>query len=331
MARARAGTLFDLCAGFVYSQILLACVELELPQRLREGSKDAAELAPALGLTTARTERLLAAASALQIAAAQRNGRYGLGSTGAALIDNPGVTAMIAHHRLLYDDIRDPVALLRGEVQTSLGRYWPYATGDVAADEAAPYSKLMAASQTMIAAEIFGAYRIARHRRLLDVGGGSGGFLIEAARRAPRLELALFDLPAVAALARARLAADPAGARTAVSEGDFRRDPLPDGADLVTLVRVLHDHDDGAALTLLRAVRRALAPGGTVLIGEPMAGTRGAEKAGGAYFGLYLLAMGSGRPRTPRAIRALLRQAGFSSAQLRPTQNPLLARVMTAQ
>ena len=323
--------MFDLCAGFVYSQILLACVELKLPERLLEGSKSAPELAPLIGLTTEQTERLLVAATALRIARAQADGRYGLGSAGAALIDNPGVTAMIAHHRLLYDDVRDPVALLRGEVQTSLNRYWPYATGDVAAGDAAPYSKLMAASQTMIAAEVLGAYRVARHRRMLDVGGGSGGFVIEAAKRAPRLELALFDLPAVAALARVRLAADPAGARTKVFEGDFRRDPLPGGADLVTLVRVLHDHDDEAALALLRAVRRAVVPGGRVLIGEPMAGTPGAEKAGGAYFGFYLLAMGSGRPRTPRTIRLLLRRAGFGSAQLRPTQNPLLARVMVAQ
>ncbi len=250
---------------------------------------------------------------------------------GAALIDNPGVLAMIAHHRLLYDDLRDPVALLRGEVETSLGGYWPYATGEVAIEKATPYSSLMAASQTMIAAEVLGAYRVARHRRLLDVGGGSGGFVIEAARRAPRLRLGLFDLPAVAALARERLAADPAGARTTVFEGDFRRDRLPEGADLITLVRVLHDHDDDAVLSLLQAVRRALPMGGRLLIGEPMAGTGGAEKAGGGYFGFYLLAMGSGRPRTPRELRGLLRLAGFASASLRPTRNPLLARVMIAQ
>ena len=327
MARRRAGALFDLCAGFVYSQILLACVELDVPRRLLDGSCEATTL----GLTPERTRRLLRAASALGIASESPDGSYRLGSVGAALIDNPGVTAMIAHHRLLYDDLRDPVALLRGEVETLLGGYWPYATGDVAADAAAPYSSLMAASQTMIAAEVLGAYRVARHRRLLDVGGGSGGFVIEAARRAPHLQLALFDLPAVTALARGRLATDPAGARTTVFEGDFRRDPLPRGADLVTLVRVLHDHDDDVVVSLLRAVRRALPPGGRLLIGEPMAGTRGAEKAGGGYFGFYLLAMGSGRPRTPREIRGLLRLAGFASASLRSTQNPLLARVMIAQ
>ena len=36
------------------------------------------------------------------------------------------------------------------------------------------------------------------------------------------------------------------------------RDPLPTGRDIVSLVRVIHDHDDAAALTILRAARRAL-------------------------------------------------------------------------
>jgi len=113
--------------------------------------------------------------------------------------------------------------------------------------------------------------------------------------------------------------------------GSFLTDDLPRGADIATLVRVLHDHDDDSALAILRAARRALPPGGTLLIAEPMAETRGAEPAGAAYFGFYLLAMGSGRPRTPAALTDLLRAAGFDRIRLLPTRRPLLARVMTAQ
>jgi demethylspheroidene O-methyltransferase len=69
-------------------------------------------------------------------------------------------------------------------------------------------------------------------------------------------------------------------------------------------VRVVHDHDDERVLALLRAVRAALPPGGTLLLAEPMAGTPGAQAMGDAYFGFYLLAMGSGRPRTPQRLGA---------------------------
>ena len=328
IARLRTRALFDLAAGFVYSQVLAAFVALDLASRLLNAPSDATGLAPALGLSEPATERILAAAAALGLARQQPGGRYGLGPLGAALVDNPGVLAMIAHHDRLYEDLRDPVALLRDRGRTALGDYWRYDPGrDARPETMSPYSALMDASQAMIAAEALDAYDVARHRRVLDVGGGWGAFLLEAGRRAPHLERALFDLPAVADAARARLA----GTGIAVVGGDFHTGPLPAGADLISLVRVLHDHDDGAALGLLRRVRRALASGGRLLIAEPMAGTRGAEPAGDAYFGMYLFAMGTGRPRTPRRLRAMLRAAGFAQARLLPTATPLLARVMVAQ
>ncbi len=341
VARARARALFDLCAGFVYSQVLLCVVRLDLPRRLLDGPRTAASLAAELSLDEPAAERLLAAAASLRLLAVrgaeQGRARYGLGPLGAALIDNPGVLAMIEHHGLLYDDLRDPLALLRGaHAPTGLAAYWPYATATTPNDPAlrpdsvAPYSALMAASQRIVADEVLAAYRVRRHRHLLDIGGGSGAFLLAAAGRAPGLRLTLFDLPAVADLARARLAGSPVAVRFDAVGGDFTRDPLPQGADLASLVRVLHDHDDASALALLRAVRRALVPGGRLLIGEPMSGTPGAEPAGDAYFGFYLLAMGSGRPRTPARIRAMLAEAGFARSRLLRTRTPLVARVIVA-
>jgi demethylspheroidene O-methyltransferase len=135
VARRQARALFDLCAGFVYSQVLLATVRLRLPERLMAGPRSAAALALELEMTEEAAERLLAAAASLKLLGrrgADAAGRtlYGLDSLGAALIDNPGVVAMIEHHGLLYDDLRDPVALLRGDLeQTALANYWPYAKG----------------------------------------------------------------------------------------------------------------------------------------------------------------------------------------------------------
>jgi demethylspheroidene O-methyltransferase len=338
VARRQARALFDLCAGFVYSQVLLATVRLGLPERLMAGPRSAAALALELEMMEPAMERLLIAAASLRLLARRgqdAGGRplYGLGSLGAALIDNPGVTAMIEHHGLLYDDLRDPVALLRGETtQTALANYWPYAKG-AGEGSAAPdgYSELMAVSQRFVADEVLGVYPLRRHRHLLDVGGGSGAFLMAAGAHAPNLRLTLFDLPPVAAIARDRLGASPFAARCDVVGGSFISDALPTGADVVSLVRVLHDHDDDVALVLLRAVRQALPPGGTLLVAEPMAGTRGAEPVGDAYFGFYFLAMGGGRTRTPERIKQMLSEAGFSRARLLRGRMPMVARVMVAQ
>jgi demethylspheroidene O-methyltransferase len=100
---------------------------------------------------------------------------------------------------------------------------------------------------------------------------------------------------------------------------------------VVSLVRIVHDHDDESALVLLRAVREALPGGGVLLLAEPMAGTPGAEPMGDAYFGFYLLAMGRGRPRTAAEIAQLLQKTGFGNVRSVPTPRPLLTGLTIAR
>ncbi|HEV7268703.1 MAG TPA: methyltransferase [Falsiroseomonas sp.] len=335
MARRRARQLFDLCAGFVYSQVLLACVRLRLFEILQDGPVEEAALAQRLDLPPDGTLRLLRAAAALDLLARRDDGRWALGPLGAAMIGNPGIAAMVEHHALLYADLADPVALLRRpRGGNALSGYWAYA-GAAAPDSLGPertgdYTALMAASQPMVAEEVIAAYDFRRHRCLLDVGGGSGAFLAAVAASAPDLRLMLFDLPAVAEQGRARFARLRLEQRATATGGDFVTDALPRGADLISLVRVLHDHDDEVVGPLLRRARAALPPGGRLLIAEPMSGTPGAEPAGDAYFGLYLLAMGSGRPRPPAELQAMLAKAGFARSHMIPTNTPLLTCVLVA-
>ena len=140
----------------------------------------------------------------------------------------------------------------------------------------------------------------------------------------------LFDLPAVAARAQARIAKSELKDRAQVYGGSFLTDSLPRGADIVSLVRVLHDHDDAVVRTILRAAHAALPPGGTLMVAEPMSGTPGAAPIGDAYFGFYLAAMRSGRPRTPDELNAMLVEAGFCSVRLLPTHTPMIVRVLIA-
>jgi hypothetical protein len=63
------------------------------------------------------------------------------------------------------------------------------------------------------AAALSTAYDFSRHRRVLDLGGGIGAWLVALLRRYPMLEGRLFDLPDAAARARQRLAGDPSGQR----------------------------------------------------------------------------------------------------------------------
>ena len=337
IARRRARAVFDIVAGFVYSQVLLACVKLRVFALLADGPRPLDDIARRIGLDGEAADRLLSAAVALRLVERRGDDRFGLGVLGAPLVGNAGLLAMIEHHEMLYADLGDPVALLRGEYRASsqLAAYWPYAgAAQPAAAEAtqvSAYSQLMSASQPLVAGEILSAYPLDRHRAVLDVGGGEGTFLIAAGNKLPRLGLMLFDLPAVAERARLRFAAAGMGTRADATGGSFLHDALPTGADIVTLVRVLHDHDDASVATLLAAVHAALPPGGTVLVAEPMAQTPGAEPMGDAYFGFYLLAMGRGRPRSSARLMEMLAVAGFTDMRLRATGLPLQTQLLVAR
>jgi demethylspheroidene O-methyltransferase len=336
IAARRANALFNLCAGFVYSQTLLACVRLDVFERLAAGPRQATDLAQCFGLDIDATTRLLDAAVALNLLERRGAGRYGLAELGAALRGNPGVTAMIEHHELLYADLTDPVALLRQRSgNTQLGQLWPYAAAsrphELPADRVRSYTQLMSASQPLVSQDVLDAYDFSRHRCLLDVGGGDGTFLAAVAARHASLQLQLFDLPGVVAIAAEKIASLGLSGRIQCHGGSFRADELPQGSDVVSLIRILHDHDDDVVRTVLAAVHRALPRGGTVVIGEPLAGTRGAAAMGDAYFGLYLHAMGSGRPRTAAELRLILQECGFEDVRQVATARPLLASVLTAR
>jgi demethylspheroidene O-methyltransferase len=233
---------------------------------------------------------------------------------------------MIRHHRLLYRDLAEPLALLRDDraSPTALSTFWAYGTQSVDAGE---YSTLMAQSQEMVADQVLATGVLDRCAALLDVGGGHGIFAGKLRAHYPALRLGVFDLPEVVAQVAAH---HPDRQTIATHPGNFFADPIPPGYDCVSLVRILHDHDDDRALALLKAIRAALGPTGRLIVAEPMAGATGGERMGDAYFGLYLWAMRSGRPRRPDEIGALLRQAGFSGWRQMPTGLPVVTSLIVA-
>jgi demethylspheroidene O-methyltransferase len=342
IARKRASQLFDIGAGFVYSQTLFACVKLKLFDIVADGPLPAADIARRSGLRPEAIERLASAAIALNLL--QRRGKaadgaplIGLGVLGASILGNPGYIDIVRHHAMFYRDLVDPVALLKGDAPpTELSRFWPYASdpttrGALGTDDIAAYTNLMAASQGFVSGDILAAYDFGKHSAVTDIGGGDGTFLRAVGERHRKLNLQLFDLPPVAATAEERFAAAGMAARARCFGGDFQKDPLPDGADVMTLVRVAHDHDDHVVEAIFARAFAALPPGGSLIVAEPMSGVSEAESMADAYFGFYLLAMGTGRARSPERLMAMLKQAGFAETRRISTRRPLLTAMVLAK
>ena len=321
----KAIALHHLTAGFVYSQTLAALVELELLDVLAEGPTTTQEIAARKQLAEPATETLLKAGQSLKLVEHYQQGVWGLGELGAAMLANPGIAEMVRHHKHLYRDLTDPISLLRDRDGSALSKYWHYDAVLAGSGEPQVYSNLMSDSQAMIADHVLAAVDLKGCQQLLDIAGGTGAFARRALECADHLTATVLDLPAVASQGLER---EPESPRLRFVGGDMFEGPLPLGADCVSFIRVLHDHDDERVQLALTNAFKALKPGGRIIVAEPMAETRGAESVGYAYFGLYLWSLGSGRPRTSAELTRFINEAGFEQVREQKSPMPCLVRVI---
>ncbi len=331
IVRSEGEARFDLVAGFCHSQILQAFVRLELLQLLLQNEMTLEALSAQARVPQDRMRVLLSGAIALDLLRLRRNGYYALSRRGAALAGVPGLMGMIDHHDILYLDLADPVAFFRGEVETELADFWPYVFGAGGASDPATaerYSQLMADSQVLVAEDTLALVDFGKANHVIDVGGGTGAFLTALGRAHPDLTLTLFDLPAVAQAAEARFRAASLAKSVDIVPGSFRDDPLPQGADMITLLRVLYDHADETVVELLRKAFDSLPAGGRIVVSEPMTGGDAPQRAGDAYFALYCMAMRTGRARSAATIVRLLEDAGFEEVRAPRARRPYITSVV---
>ncbi len=311
-------------------------MRLDLFDKLAGGPLPAAQVASDSGLPESRARHLFSAAAAIDLLEFRDPDSVGLGKLGATMVANESLRALVEHHSLVYADLADPVGLFSDDgIDTRMSALWPYARSEqpdaLAAEDVASYTALMAASQSMVAEQVIDAFAFRRRSSLLDIGGGAGVFAMAVARRWRHLQVTVADLPAVADLARNAVQDAGLADRISVVGADVTVDALPTGFDVVSLVRILHDHDDERATEILTAAHAALAADGTLLIAEPVAGPDRAGALIDAYFNVYLLAMGSGRPRSLSELSALLGEAGFGPPVRHRTTVPLVTSVLSAK
>ena len=128
VAARHATSMFGIITGFVYTKTITAAVDAGIIAALAKAPATTQALADAAGLETGAMARLLGAAQAIDLVEPLPGGRWTLGQRGAALSNNHGALAMIEHHKLFYDDMSDPLAMLRqGRGGGRLAEFWSYA------------------------------------------------------------------------------------------------------------------------------------------------------------------------------------------------------------
>jgi hypothetical protein len=178
------------------------------------------------------------------------------------------------------------------------------------AEEGRIYDAMMANYPDNRHAAIAEAYDFSNVRLIADIGGGNGALLRQILTRLPDARGLVFDRTDVIQ------AIPPDGlmsGRIAVAEGSFF-EGVPAGADVYTLVRVLHDWSDEDCATILHACRAAMKPEAVLLIGEQILDPDPASGQTVGYLSdMHMMAMfGSARERTEDDFRALLAEAGLT-------------------
>jgi len=195
--------------------------------------------------------------------------------------------------------------------------------GSFSAEQQEIFSAGVEASSAASAVALAANYDFGRHRRVLDIAGGTGSFLIPILRRYPALQATLFELPGACAVARQRLASEPERARVSVIEGDFLTDPLPDGHDVLIVANTVHVLSVAHNLDLLKAIRAGVeADARLLLVDMWMDPTHTQPPAAPLMSGEFLVMSGEGQAYGEDQADAWLGQTGWRKLERRPLAGP---------
>ena len=173
------------------------------------------------------------------------------------------------------------------------------------------------------AAALTTIYDFGRHQRVLDLGGGTGSFLLAVLRNYPDLETTLFEQPDVAIVARQHLAGTPTGEQVSVIEGDFFKDPIPAGYDVVMVVNVVHLFSPEHNLALLHRIRERIPTGARLLLVDFWTDPTHTQPTFAALLaGEFQMFTGEGDVYSEEEVTGWLQQTGWKALERKQLAGP---------
>ena len=165
-------------------------------------------------------------------------------------------------------------------------------------------------------------YDLARHHRLPDVGGGTGSFLVAMFSVHSQLEGTLFELPAAAGVALHLLTGTSVADRIRVVEGDFLRDQVPSGHDLLLIANVIHLFQPEVNRELLGRLRKAVEVGARALLVDFWTDPSHAQPLFAALMAAEFLVVAGGDAYSTVEVQGWLAETGWRMVGQRPLAGP---------
>ena len=309
--------------GFMYTKLVYMAASLNLGEKLANGPRSSSDLAEELQLHPPNLYRLMRAIAGEGILTEVEEGVFGLTAMGECLKpDHPG---------LAYDSIlascspaviaaweKMPEVLEHGGVgfERAFGRGW-FEWLSERPELSARFNKSMAGVFGMEPPLVAEAYDFSQFDSIVDVGGGNGNLLSHILSRHQGPSGLVFDQPHVVAEAPALLNERGISDRIATQGGDFF-ESVPPGFDACILSHVIHDWEEDLAVKILENCRKAIQPGGKLLILEwilPEGDTPHVAKV----VDINMMMLMGGEERTGKQYARLLEKSGFQMNRIIPT------------
>lgn len=309
------------------SQAITVAAQLGVANALADGPLPIDELAARVGADADALRRLLRALISRGIFRRRRDGRYELNSLADTLRSDASVSTTWAARFYGSQEQRERWTVLADAVRTG-SSVVPALRGkssfDYFADQpelAELFNQTMTSVSQLTDAPVVAGYDFNDYPTIVDVGGGHGPLLATILASAPASRGILYDLPRVVAGAPNLLGKHGVAERVLIAEGSFF-DRVPRGGDAYVLKNIVHDWPDEKALQILRNVREAAGPLGTVLLIEFVIPEHDRDFPG-KWVDLEMLLNLGARERTAAEYRDLLAKAGFRMTRVVHTATPL--------
>jgi len=311
--------IFQVATGFMAAKQLFVASEIGLFEQLADSPSTLEQLAARTGIHS-RPLRIVADAMVALGFLQRRGGLYENSPVAATFLAGTSPAdlrpALRYWNRLNYPRWMQ----LEDAVRTDQAVFGDFA---VSGDEQRLYSEGVDAITSGTAAALAREYDFTRHQRVVDVGGGTGTFLVALLRQNSGLTATLFDSPSVAAMAAERLAQHPLAPRISIVGGDFFHDPIPGGHDVVLLANIVHNFSSQRNRALLRNVRSAVAPEARLLLVDFWTDPTHSQPIFAALMaGAFLLVSGEGTVYSADEGRDWLEATGWRVLEHRPLAGP---------
>ena len=311
--------ILQTAAGFMMSKHLFAANDLGLFEKLADRPLTLDELANDLSIPS-RTARITADAMVALGFLEKQDDRYRNSSVSQTFLSGK-TPADLRPFLRFWNHISYPQwQHLEEALRTNRG-----VSGDVELDpdQQRIFSEGVAAIQAGPAHAMPEKYDFTRHRKVLDLGGGVGEYLVPILDRFPQLEGTLFELPPVTEVARDTLAASPVGSRTNIVAGDLFEDAIPEDHDALILANVVHYFDHARNLELLRRIRERVLAGARVLIVDFWTNPQHTEPLFAALIAGEFLTSVGGDVFSEEEAKGWLRETGWEYLQTIPLEGPI--------